>query len=232
MVNTVFKSPTEVLVQWKHASPAIQNLSVLVETSPDGVTFERRLTVTNTYCCTLAGKPFVAIRLTYNGEQQETVPYLVGTLPPADQRRIIELRRQQQLKATVGGLPGYLLKRRVGPVCPLCTVGSVACVACLGAKVTGGYYPMIPYDVTVFNHSLFKQHGLKSVAKVDTKNTLVGGLYGPVVEPNDVWLNKFTGEYYLLGDLEINSFRGVPYAYKAINMSLLQPNHVIYKIKR
>lgn len=230
MLRTFFSPPDQFVVQWADPTPATADLAVRVELSTNGLVWSPHVEAKNTYCCAIPLKPHEYVRIIINGEVVHTDRIHAAALPQKDRLRISELVRQQRLKEKAGGVPGWLLKRRTGDRCPSCSHGSTQCTVCLGTGVVGGYYPAVPYHLANYNPTLYKDSGLKSVGKFNTKATQTTGVYGPVLDPGDVWVNRFTGDRYAISDLVEKTYRGVPYLYSNIVMGRLSPNHVLYKV--
>lgn len=127
------------------------------------------------------------------------------------------IRKEHLMYRKRAGTPGWLLKRRVwGDPCPSCVdpdtgmVTDPLCETCFGTGIAGGYYDPFEYWVVM--------NPTQRLGKLDPQQGLitktletVRALAYPRPDLNDVWVNHYTNQRYIVqGDVAaIARHRGV-----------------------
>lgn len=145
------------------------------------------------------------------------------------------VRKETLLLRKKTGSKGWLLKRRWwGDPCLTCTdtitksVIDPTCTNCAGTGIIGGYYPPTEYWIAMSPTKrlvkLTADQGLITANSEDARC-----LAYPVVEPNDVWVQSYTGNRYRIqADIaSIARIRGIDLVLN-VQLDLLPTSAAVY----
>lgn len=144
---------------------------------------------------------------------------LTGILGPRDWRIAREIVRKERLRARLATQEGYLLKRRIsGAKCTLCTelqtdeVKDPDCPECYGTGFQCGYYyPMACVWADISPKAYHSKQDVELRGPVSDVVVRAMMLMLPLLEEQDVWINKKTDERYFVHAIQHTAeLRGVP----------------------
>ena len=145
---------------------------------------------------------------------------LMGILSHRDWRMAKEIVRKERLRCRLAASEGFLLKRRFsGPKCTLCTdlqteeCRDPDCPQCYGTGYQCGYYyPMACVWADISPRAVHKKTN-NEATRGTIADIVVSGrmLMLPLLEENDVWVNKVTDDRYYVHRIQnVAEIRGVP----------------------
>ena len=143
-----------------------------------------------------------------------------GVLPSRDWRLARRILRGERVRAKYTAAEGFLLKRRTtGQDCTLCldpqtnAVTDVYCPVCRGTGKVCGYYQPMPC-VWADLAPMQQQRQMDDQATAGTVRTSVTTArmsMFPIVEEQDVWVNRLTDDRYFITAIGVvAAMRGVP----------------------
>jgi hypothetical protein len=162
-----------------------------------------------------------------------------GVLGVRDWRLAGDIFRRERLRNRYTSADGYLLKRRTtGQDCTRCLdpqtmeVTDIYCPICRGTGKTCGYYYPMPCVWADFR-SAPQRRQLDEANTIGVERTIVTtariGMF-PLVEEQDVWVNRKTDERYFIDAIEpIAAMRTVPLIANAV-MRMAPFTDIIYQI--
>lgn len=161
-----------------------------------------------------------------------------GVLDRRDWLVAREIIRKEYVQQKYEGTRGHLLvRKKFGQACPRCLdwdtkeVTDSDCPTCYGTGLVGGYYPAVPYTITVdggWNRRIVDGDPPRGTASDIVKRGRV--ILYPAIDTRDVWVRGDNGERYIVDNYTvIAQIKSLPLVAQA-TIKLAPMTDIVYSI--